>query len=1592
MMDESDEDFKELCASFFQRVKKNGTKEVFGEKKTQKASSSTQIRNKRKKTKQPRTKKTFEGTVEKPPSHSEATTAEQQGAVESQESEPALPVNGEEAVLAPAPDFPVLWQKAQSIRTDSAPGGDFQSAASPVTPAKPSPPRCRAAELAVQRMQQFKRADPERLRHAPKQSTLGPTLEEQGPESPRVEPTAGNGFGPGLPATDSDAAVALALQLELGREGAASTCDDGLEEKGLFFCQMCHKNLSAMTVTRREQHVNSFHYTGGLKRKKATNKEPQKRQKVKPEPLSEDVLTAMALSRSEMEQSPDVPALRLESAFSEQMMLGTEKKSRKKRVLKSPPQLIVQDSETTGRQIEDRVAQLLAEEMELGSTPPLPASRILKEELEKAGWCLQLPEGKQNFLWEGSALTKAWAMESFYTAGLIPLLVPQQATKEPAMPLVLPEKSQPSVPRPPALQSSPAVGPGRDQPPSASQREHQALQDLVDLAEEALSASPLPSGSEDLPGLDLLPSQLPLTGFVLAPREKPLERSSLASHSRDLLISDFGTMVNNPHLSDVQFQMDSGDMLYAHKFVLYARCPLLIQYVNSEGFSAVEDGDQTQRVLLSNVRAEAVHAFLQYLYAADLDLPSHLAPDLHSLALRFGVSDLAYLCEQVPVVTECEAQEKEDENCESRAENFQELLRSVWGDEEEEAETLLKLEGHEEEREKVNEAEMEEIYEFAATQRKLLQEEKAADHDEDPGLPRKDSPGAGPSQPGIQENETLGKAEQIESDWPEKGETPARWENAERPFLLEDQCSDETCEQEAPREMPGHPHSCSGGPLAGCQAGSKGGSLSLPISVREYEQLLASTPDEFFELSQTARSCNEHSDSVGESEGETVCPPTPRQHQGHHLNQSQPHPPHTSNSSLSMTHSHQGISKMAPRSPSPVKPSKRKRDKSSLTLLKEPGHQKGKRRSSRLRGKNKSIEISPENSQPIDLTQSKSDHLSSRFQSPPSRVNKEDEVILLLDSDEELELEHSKTKSVSKGSPGRNVQEASLKSSELFSIIDVDADQESSPGPVRGEEGEVTVGGRGTPELFGDQESSAEEDPTTDASWLVPATPLANRHRDCSSQTQISSLRSRPPGAGEASAEHGAELQAAEFSTVVPGGSPVTCPFPRRHGRALLAPSPVSGGCSDFTRQYQKPCPPGLGQPSELAVSEVVEVGDSEEEEGVASYRANSSPLLDSHPPIPVGHCSWQVEPLSPIPIDHLNLERTGPLSTSSPRSRARGALDSGSCYSLGFLDTTPNRRGFTAQGELAERAPRASSPGSSRLSFLNPALWEDWDEEEEDSPAQSPNAQTQKPARPETPEGANRKNLPPKVPITPMPRYSIMETPVLKKELDRFGVRPLPKRQMVLKLKEIFQYTHQTVESESEGEMQPSQVPPEAPPSQTLTTETRGHAQGPKGPTKTKGPQHCVPQPSERDLLLSRPPPSSPGPDGDTQFLGSQESVATSVDSGDSSFSSQSSSCEFGAALESVGEGEEASASQAAVQTADLEEALRRHVRSTPALYQKVLLYQPVELAEVQAELKRDGLRVATTRLLDTLDSHCITFTTAAARKEKLRKRQKRN
>ncbi|XP_057603271.1 structure-specific endonuclease subunit SLX4 isoform X2 [Hippopotamus amphibius kiboko] len=1744
-MDESDDDFKELCASFFQRVKKNGPKEVSGERKTQKASNSTQIRSKLKRTKPTASKsKTLKGASErKTCSGSQVPRTQKQGAPKWPESEPAPPENEEGGMCASA----VLPDSAWSTQTEAGPDSHPQPPPSGLTAMMPSPSKPRAAELVLQRMQQFKRADPERLKHASEGCSLEAALEENIPKGPQ-EMMAGNGSGPRLPAMESDTAVALALQQEFG-QGQASAHDDSLEEKGLFFCQICQKNLSAMTVTRREQHVNRCldeaekalrpsapqipecpicgkpfltpksrishlkqcavkmeigpqlllqavrlqtaqpegtsgtpasslsDHAGRLKRKGATaRKEPQKRRKVtEPEAPSEDLMVAMALSRSEMEQEAVPVALRLGNAFSERMRPGAEKKTRKKKAPTSPPQLLVQDVETTGRQIEDRVAQLLAEEVELSGTPPLPVSRILKEELEKGSRGLRPLGRKQNFLWEGSALTGAWALESFYTTSLVPPLVPQRPTEgltqESLLPPELPEQPEPGVRTPPAIHGTHPVGHSPRSPvPSASQREHQALQDLLDLAGEGLSASPWPcsggpSGSGGATGTDLSPGGLPLTGFVLPAKEKCLERGGQASLTLGLLVADFTAMVNNPHLSDIQLQMDGGEVLYAHKFVLYARCPLLMQHVDREGFFAVEDGGvRTQRVLLSDVSAEAARAFLRYLYTADTGLPRQLAPDLSALAHRFGVSELVHMCEQVPVVLDAEGgqqKEQEDEDCKSRVETFQELLRSVWRGEEEEAEALLKSEGHEEDREKVNEAEIEEIYEFAATQRKLLQREKAPETEEEADQLGEDGPVSAEIVTSIQDKEQSENAEQMESSGQGRDEAPAKRKNIRQSMLLPpgDQGLNGEEKAKPPKEALALPYSSS--PAWG-RAEKQEGTLLCSVVVGDNEQPFSSPRPRYSEPSQVMKDHKEGNSAIWERGVESFHPPAhqqaPPSHshffpsqpcQGRSPRRPHPCPLHTSDLSPPTPQLQGTSSRMASQNSSP----KPKRARSLPTSHKDPG-QKNKKCSSLLECRGKGVLLSPEKSPPMDLTQSEPGCLSSRSQNSPSSMNREDEVILLLDSDEELELEQTKRKPVLNGpSEERKVLEVSTKSSELFSIIDLDAEQEPSQSPPGREatlqqEGEGlpgnrgSVGVRGTPQLFCDPKSSGDEDSTTDTSWLVPATPLASRSRDCSSQTQIMGLRSRPSADPLARPKPRALLENRDepettnkFSVIVPQTSssrlgPITprspdsrrqvcrspsSPHPRRHQHFSLTPCPSSGGLADLTGQFQRHLSPVPSPAGQATASEVVEVEDSEEEQEVASQQASNSTLLDSDPPIPADDWCWHVEPLSPIPIDHLNLERTGPLNTSSPSSRAGGAPDSGDCSSPALLGTTPIRGSCTGRRKSQEKSPGAGSPGSSRLSFLNSALWDNWDGEEQKSPEALPLPKTpsaagaRKSQELQTPSANRKKNLPPKVPITPMPRYSIMEMPVLKKELDRFGVRPLPKRQMVLKLKEIFQYTHQTLESDSEEESQSSRVPLELPCSQTYTAKTSEASKaagctqleatsGPipqrsKGPAKTKGSQHQKMQPGRSIPALSMSPAKEgpPGPHGDTQPQASQESV----DSSDSSCSSQSSSCAFGAALESAGEEEEGeegvSASQAAIQAAATEEAVRRYIRSKPALYRKVLLYQPFELAELQAELKQQGIRVAMGKLLDFLDAQCITFTTAAARKEKLKRKRRK-
>ncbi|KFQ00815.1 Structure-specific endonuclease subunit SLX4, partial [Haliaeetus albicilla] len=420
-----------------------------------------------------------------------------------------------------------------------------------------------------------------------------------------------------------------------------------------------------------------------------------------------------------------------------------------------PPPLLLQDPEKARKRIQERVAMLLAEEVEFPPTPQLPASRILEDESGKAAWLLPLSKTKECFLWNISALTGPYDPESFYTAALTPPVVPwkpvQNHKPENLLPSVGSDQPKVSQQIQPHLSSHELTctevggqssdesksGPeGDGQLLSHSQKDVQTLQDLVELAREGLTLTQWNLDVDHIqaaeqPGKELTSSDIPHSGFVPPSKEKSLLKSSCKRSSLRLLAEDFSAMVNNPHLSDVQFQVDCGEVLYAHMFVLYARCPQAIQVVHSQGFLVEEDGNaQTRRVLLSDVTGEAVCAFLRYLYAADADISAGVLPQVAALAARFGVRDLMAKCEnntgESQVSSGVDSEDdlisvRDDEDCEDRDENFQDLLKSVWVGEDEEEVAMLNPECQKEDDSGVGEQELEEIYEFAATQRRMAQ-------------------------------------------------------------------------------------------------------------------------------------------------------------------------------------------------------------------------------------------------------------------------------------------------------------------------------------------------------------------------------------------------------------------------------------------------------------------------------------------------------------------------------------------------------------------------------------------------------------------------------------------------------------------------------------------------------------------------------------------------------------------------------------------------------------------------------------------------------------------------------------------------------
>ncbi|CAM5143802.1 unnamed protein product [Eretmochelys imbricata] len=1861
-MDELDNDFKELCANLLSRVRKKAG-DAEGGRKVQSGTRSTATKSKLKKSKSAaKSKSQHDSSVGKRVGLPGCTNPNEQALGHEPEGEATACGNDGPPLGDGNGDPPSaiqLYAMAPNCNQNSLAGSDkrrssFAAAAKPATstssPAKMhqiSGTRLRVAELVLERMQQFKRVEPKQLKH-----TLGSILPETVtdgniPDVSQENHQPGNVTTPDLPAKEPDVALAVALQQELKEEVPGS-----LEEAGLFFCQICQKDLSAMNATRREQHVNrcldemeksqapsssnpqipecpicgkQFHtpksrashlkrcavkmevppqlllqavqsqalalsdglpvapsnQLGRSKRKGSSKeKESKKKQKTsKVETTDEDLLVAMAMSRSLLEQirqeeAKSVASIKLESALQIKWKPGAEKKRRKNTPL-TPPPLLLQDPETAHKRIQNRMAMLLTEEVEFPSTPPLPASRILEEEPRKAAWLLSLPKEQRCILWEYSTLTGPCVPESFYAVGLTPPILPWKPVQQ--------LQTSSNHPDPASLglgnrtSDDPQADPdGEQQFLSCSQKDVQTLEDLVELAGEGLTLTQWnidvdhTGAVKQLRG-ESVASDIPLSGFVPPSKVKMCQSGSLHTSSLRSLAVDFSGMVNNPHLSDVQFQVDSGEVLYAHMFVLYARCPQLTEVVHGEGFLVEEDGNlQTRRVLLSEVTVEAARAFLQYLYTADTSIPAQVLSDVGALAIRFGVSELISICGNSPGEKEEHAgvdsgdelfSVGEEENCENRAENFQELLRSMWIDEDEEEVALLKPEDQEEEdNEKVDEQELEEIYEFVATQRKIVRDE--AEVEEGTGRCTYSETEEAQNVNRQTEGEEVVVCESPSTsskikEWKENfglGRSSCESPGQEKKILGISRSENMSITRIAPVHLQGKPCEC--GDVSASHGGAsdeREGCRRMPkvVKVSRFSQI-SQGEEEDDAWEKLFPSCQHNDADLSKSydpmfsatQGER-CEPSPLNEankesgeisSGTPVEVNNPPVHHQSQKDLLSVRSDLCSSPLInPSSPvlpavgsSPMSPESNRtfsRVSTEISPVSAPKQNKGLFQSDGASfqkaseqnddsGLEKIIKntLSPAKSPCIDLKKQKHVPTCSSLvlttQNTASHVNQEAEVILLLDSDEEMELEQMKEKSDSEPSLRemeicrrldcnwkKVEQEHEVPNSGPVSVADIAIHQRpfqvslGSQDKVHSENavklsGKMSLNNQVGTCIDSRLNLSHEESSNMDTSWLVPDTPLLTRSRNCSTQTQATSLscfrsqgskhrtkallvnNSDHKQAGEAMKipEITSDLLLAtssqkhlltEYSSVSKKTSPGS---PLGHfwkDSLRVSPAPLSPACVRVKeKSSENLSSPKQGLPCrELSLENktdisVVEVEDSEEEKEVALLHSSGSFLLGDEPPIPVDDDCWSVEHLSPIKDNNKVLERVDWANTSSLIRGESGFQHDqwkSPTRALEITGSTPLRGNPVGNRKTLlchEESPiEAHSSVSNRLRFLNSKVWDEWDEDEvpEILPltqrvSAAAAAQNTQPLK--TPDPAcHKRNQPPRVPITPVPAYSIMETPELKKELNRFGVRPLPKRQMVLKLKEIFQYTHQIMSSDSEDEIPSSQPPlrkatakhPSQPqPDLIELREENSKASSvggeqklgvsvPSLPVLDSGDADSSTGPSTTGYLRTKKTAETKGHPGgarglkgatlspatspvkgslvgsaDGQVLSaSQESAAASAAGSDNSFGSQSSSSnEFETGVLTSEEDEEFPASQAAAREADKLEAVRRYIHSNPGLYQKILLYQPFELTGLQAELKQNGIKIALGKLLDFLDAHCITFTTAGARKEKLQQR----
>ncbi|XP_077559913.1 mutagen-sensitive 312 isoform X1 [Haemaphysalis longicornis] len=188
--------------------------------------------------------------------------------------------------------------------------------------------------------------------------------------------------------------------------------------------------------------------------------------------------------------------------------------------------------------------------------------------------------------------------------------------------------------------------------------------------------------------------------------------------------------------------------------------------------------------------------------------------------------------------------------------------------------------------------------------------------------------------------------------------------------------------------------------------------------------------------------------------------------------------------------------------------------------------------------------------------------------------------------------------------------------------------------------------------------------------------------------------------------------------------------------------------------------------------------------------------------------------------------------------------------------------------------------------------------------------------------------------PVTPLPDYAAMQTPELRDQLQRFGVRRLPRTRAVNVLNRIYDETHPLV----------PETPPRPPVSSRQEVNAGDGREYRKEQSARSGPSEWFPGSGSADEEPYRyHVSSSSGEDGGS-------------DSSD----------------------------------AGIKEQLGNFFKRNTELLESVLTYEPIDFQKLRLSLKEASIRISSKSLINYLDEQCITFTMPRSEKQQAKQRKR--